>query len=208
MDAGIACWTTKGYYDYIRPISAIRLMAGFGQSTNTALSNYDQRGLPLIKDHIEVVQKGDPLAGKRGMNIGEIKIFTWRGPDHIENVQEEFAGVGWILAGNWWPYQRYSFVTPSFAGYTSGHSTFSTCGAEVLTIITGDEYFPGGLKEKTFKKDSFLEFEKGPSVDITIQWATYHDAANETCLSRIWGGIHPPADDIPGRIMGLKKRIS
>ena len=31
-----------------------------------------------------------------------------------------------------------------------------------------------------------------------------HDAANETCLSRIWGGIHPPADDISGRRMGIK----
>jgi len=25
---------------------------------------------------------------------------------------------------------------------------------------------------------------------------------HETSLSRLWGGIHPPADDIPGRIIG------
>jgi hypothetical protein len=23
-------------------------------------------------------------------------------------------------------------------------------------------------------------------------------------LSRIWGGIHPPADDLPGRLIGSK----
>ena len=45
-------------------------------------------------------------------------------------------------------------------------------------------------------------FEDGPSQTITLQWATYRDAADESGLSRIWGGIHPPADDIPGRFMG------
>ena len=45
-------------------------------------------------------------------------------------------------------------------------------------------------------------FEDGPSTDITLQWARYYDAADECSLSRIYGGIHPPADDIPGRLMG------
>jgi hypothetical protein len=112
------------------------------------------------------------------------------------------AGVGWILAKNWWPYQRPSFVTPPFAGYISGHSTFSRAAAEVMTLITGDEFFPGGMGEFVAKKDEFLVFEKGPSVDVTLQWATYRDASDQTSLSRIWGGIHPPADDIPGRIIG------
>jgi len=39
-------------------------------------------------------------------------------------------------------------------------------------------------------------------VDMTLQWATYRDAADQCSLSRIWGGIHPPADDIPGRHIG------
>jgi hypothetical protein len=39
-------------------------------------------------------------------------------------------------------------------------------------------------------------------MDITLQWATYVDASNQSSLSRIWGGIHPPADDIPGRRIG------
>ena len=203
-DAGIASWGSKGYYDYVRPISAIRLMARYGQSTDTTLSNFDLRGLPLIPGRIEIVTKDDPLVGENNKFLGHIKVWAWKGPDFIHNQEEDIAGVGWILAGNWWPYQRYSFATPPFAGYVSGHSTFSVCGAEVLTQITGDPYFPGGLKETTFKKNSFLEFEKGPSTDITLQWATYHDAANETCISRVWGGIHPPADDIPGREMGMK----
>ena len=39
-------------------------------------------------------------------------------------------------------------------------------------------------------------------MDITLQWATYQDASDQCSLSRIWGGIHPPADDLPGRHMG------
>ena len=38
----------------------------------------------------------------------------------------------WIRAANWLPYQRDTFVTPPFAGYISGHSTFSRAAAEVL----------------------------------------------------------------------------
>lgn len=45
-------------------------------------------------------------------------------------------------------------------------------------------------------------FEKGPSVDVTLQWASFRDAADQTSLSRIWGGIHPPVDDLPGRRLG------
>jgi hypothetical protein len=54
------------------------------------------------------------------------------------------------------------------------------------------------------KKNEFLVFEDGPSVDVTLQWATYRDASDQTSLSRIWGGIHPPVDDIPGRVIGEK----
>ena len=128
--------------------------------------------------------------------------------DFISNPETEVAGVGWILAENWWPYQRLSFVTPPFAGYVSGHSTFSRAAAEVMTALTGDAFFPGGVGEFVAKKNEFLHFEQGPSMDITLQWATYQDASDQTSLSRIWGGIHPPVDDIVGRLIGEKIGLS
>lgn len=206
-DAGISAWSAKAYYDYIRPISAIRWMADNGQSTDSTLANYHKEGIPLIDGKIEVVKKKDPLAGENKENIGKIKVHSWKGPDYIDDVNTDISGAGWILAENWWPYQRYSFATPPFAGYVSGHSTFSTAAAEIITSITGDPYFPGGIKELTFEKDSFLEFENGPSETVTLQWATYREAADETCLSRIWGGIHPPVDDIEGRKIGEKVAV-
>ncbi len=54
------------------------------------------------------------------------------------------------------------------------------------------------------KQNDFLVFEQGPTENLTLQWATYRDASDQTSLSRIWGGIHPPIDDIRGRIIGEK----
>jgi hypothetical protein len=201
-DAAITAWGIKGWYDYIRPLSAIRAMAGFGQSSDPVLPSYSADGLPLIPGYIELVDLGDPLAGATNEHVGKIKLFAWRGPDFVIDPATDQAGVDWILAENWWPYQRPTFVTPPFAGYISGHSTYSRAAAEVLTALTGDPYFPGGMSGFDISADDFLVFEEGPSVDMTLQWATYRDASDQTSLSRLWGGIHPPADDIPGRIIG------
>lgn len=201
-DAAIASWGIKGWYDYVRPISAIRYMADNGQSTDTNLANYSLNGIPLIGGLIEVVQLGDPLEGDNLENVGKIKLYSWRAHDYIDDPEVDVAGVGWILAENWWPYQRPSFVTPPFAGYISGHSTYSRAAAEVLTLITGDAFFPGGLGIFNCQRNEFLVFEEGPSIDLTLQWATYRDASDQCSLSRIFGGIHPPADDIPGRLIG------
>lgn len=203
-DAAIAAWSVKGYYDYIRPISAIRAMADLGQSSDENLPNYHENGIELKEGFIELVEEGDALAGNGNEHVGKIKLYSWKGPDFIEDPETDVAGVGWILAENWWPYQRPTFVTPPFAGYVSGHSTYSRAAAEAITLLTGSEYFPGGVGEFVAKKNEFLVFEDGPSVDVVLQWATYRDASDQTSLSRIWGGIHPPADDIPGRKMGIE----
>jgi hypothetical protein len=201
-DAAVAAWGVKGWYDYIRPISAIRGMAEFGQSSDPSQPRYHPAGIPLVPGYIELVLDNDPLVGDSKENLYEIKVKAWRGPEFVFDPAVDVGGVDWILADNWWPYQRPSFVTPPFAGYVSGHSTFSRAAAEALTLLTGDEYFPGGMGEFHAPRNEFLVFEEGPSVDVTLQWATYQDASDQTSLSRIWGGIHPPADDIPGRIMG------
>ena len=109
--------------------------------------------------------------------------------------------MAWILAANWVPYQLPTFVTPSFPGYTSGHSTFSRAAAEVMVGFTGNEYVPGGLDSVTTKPGE-LKVEVGPSAPVTLQWATYYDAADMAGQSRLYGGIHIQADDFNGRKTG------
>jgi len=203
-DCAIAAWGAKGWYDSSRPVTAIRGMAELGQRTDPAASNYHPGGLPLVPGKIETVEAGDALAGAFGANVGKIKLWAWQGSAAINNVDTDFAGVGWVLAESWEPYQRPSFVSPPFAGYVSGHSTFSRAAAEVLTAFTGDAYFPGGMGTFLAPANEFLVFEDGPSVDVELQWATYRDASDECSLSRIYGGIHPYFDDVPGRLMGIE----
>ena len=57
-----------------------------------------------------------------------------------------------------------------------------------MTALTGDHFFPGGMSSFEIEKDEFLVFEDGPSVDMTLRWATYRDASDQCSLSRIWGG--------------------
>jgi hypothetical protein len=71
----------------------------------------------------------------------------------------------------------------------------------VLTSITGSEYVPGGLDESTTKPGE-LKVESGPSAPISLQWATYYDAADMAGQSRLYGGIHIQADDFAGRKLG------
>ncbi len=209
-DSAISAWGIKGWYDYVRPVSAIRHLAGLGQSSDPNLPSYNAAGIHLYPGEIELIteqsiapgERHEHLAGPGNNNIGKIAVFAWRGPDYITDPATDSAGVGWILGENWWPYQRPTFVTPPFAGYVSGHSTYSRAAAALLSGFTGSEYFPGGLGQFEAPQNQFLVFEQGPSVDITLEWARYYDAADECSLSRIYGGIHPSADDIPGRLIG------
>lgn len=208
-DAAIAAWSVKGWHDYVRPISAVRFMARWGQRDNPKVSDYDPRGVKLKPGMVEVVTKQSIEPAERHAHlgplaVGRIAVYAWLGPDAIDDPETDYAGVGWMLLEEWWPYQRPTFVTPPFAGYVSGHSTFSRAAAEVLTAFTGDPYFPGGLGKFPAIKNRFLVFEEGPSTDVTLQWATYRDAADESAISRIYGGIHPRADDFPGRVIGEK----
>jgi hypothetical protein len=202
-DAAIAAWGAKGYYDGARPISWIRYMGELGQSSDPSLPSYNKEGLPLVPGLIELITKETTAPGQRHAALagfeGQIAVHTWAGTP--QDPKTQLGGVKWILAANWIPYQLPTFVTPSFPGYYSGHSTFSRAGAEVLTNFTGSQYFPGGVSGYTIKAGS-LKFEAGPTTDIRLEWATYYDASDQAGQSRLWGGIHVQTDDFTGRIAG------
>ncbi len=202
-DAAVAAWGAKGHYDYVRPITMIRYMGGLGQSSDPDGPSYHPDGLPLVPGLIEVVTEESSAPGERHEQlqhrVGSVAIKAWTGSPFDPETQ--VGGVGWIRAETWMPYQGPNFVTPAFAGYVSGHSTFSRAAAEVLTEITGSPWFPGGLGEWTVPAGS-LEFEAGPAEDVVLQWASYYDAADQAGISRLYGGIHVRADDLAGRELG------
>jgi hypothetical protein len=204
-DAAIAAWGLKGHYDSSRPISLIRYMGGHGQSSDPGLPAYDPEGLPLVEGLIELVTPETTARGQRHAALvgheGEIAVRSWTGAP--ADPETQIGGVAWILAVDWIPYQLPTFVTPAFAGYISGHSTFSRAAAEVMAAFTGSEFFPGGVSGYTISAGS-LKFEKGPTADVRLEWATYFDASDQAGQSRLWGGIHIEADDFTGRRLGAQ----
>ena len=202
-DAAIAAWGLKGHYDSVRPISMIRYLAGRGQSSDPELPSYEKAGLPLVPGLVELISAETTARGQRHAALagheGEIAIRAWAG--NPKDPKTGTGGVAWILGVDWVPYQLETFVTPSFAGYTSGHSTFSRAAAEVMTGFTGSEYVPGGLDSWTTEPGD-LKVELGPAAPVTLQWATYNDAADMAGQSRLYGGIHIQADDFNGRRIG------
>jgi hypothetical protein len=203
-DAAITAWEVKRAFATARPLSLVRYMGRRGQSTDAAGPAYHPDGLPLVPGLIELITAQSAAPGGRHAHLarfrGQVAVHAWRGEPGDRG--REVGGSGWVRAVDWMPYQLRTFVTPAFPGFISGHSTFSRASAEVLTVLTGSPYFPGGLGEFVAGRNAYLTFEQGPSTEVRLQWATYYDAADQAGQSRLWGGIHVEADDLVGRRLG------
>jgi uncharacterized protein DUF6851/vanadium-dependent haloperoxidase-like protein len=119
------------------------------------------------------------------------QVQAWGGPG---------KGTITIDGTNWIPYQPNTFPTPPFPEYTSGHSTFSAAGAEILKRFTGSDDFGASV---TFAPgSSVIEPGLTPQHAVTLYWATFTDAANQAGISRRYGGIHFELGDLVGRATG------
>ncbi|NJK39602.1 MAG: vanadium-dependent haloperoxidase [Oscillatoriales cyanobacterium RM2_1_1] len=119
------------------------------------------------------------------------EVSAWGGPGQ---------GTQLIDGGNWQPYQRINSPTPPFPEYVSGHSTFSSAAAEVLLQFTGSDNF--GDAYLADPGSSFLEPGITPAEPVTLFWPTFSDAADESGMSRLYGGIHFREGDLNGRQLG------
>ncbi len=117
MDAGIAAWESKIFYDYVRPVRAIRDLGELGLIGELGV---------------------DELTGESGYVVEAFGGF--------DPVTGDGLGTRTILAENFQTFQRpFSEPSPPFAEYVSGHSTFSASGAEVLRLFTGSDAFGGSV---------------------------------------------------------------
>lgn len=149
--------------------------------------------------------------------LGDKEVEAWHAP---------YMGIGTISASEWQPYQRATFVTPPFAGYVSGHSSFSAAAAKVLQLYFGDDTYrapkcrlleegsslfegkitegePGYVKGLTDVPNKGPK-SKGyvPAQDVVICWETFTEAAEQAGISRLHGGIHIIADHTGGARLG------
>jgi TAT (twin-arginine translocation) pathway signal sequence len=131
-----------------------------------------------------------PITAIRYLFKGQL-VRSWAGP---------FRGTQLIRGEDWFPYQALTFPTPPFPEYSSGHSTFSAAGAEILRLFTKSDRFGATV---TLPAGS-SKFEPGlvPARDVTLTWSSFKDAADQAGLSRRYGGIHFEQGDLDGRNAG------
>jgi hypothetical protein len=165
MDAFIAAWEAKRYYDTSRPWTLVRYY----------------------------------YAGK--------KVDGWAGPG---------KGVVSMPAEEWHPYSPFTFVTPPFPGYVSGHSTVSGACAKVLELFTGSDTFgeverrkAGMMTEADIDCATMMgrggkPYDKPVKCDVELPMPTFTATAEMAGISRVMGGYHIQADNLEGLVLGRK----
>jgi hypothetical protein len=165
MDAFIACWEAKRYYDTSRPWTLVR--------------HY--------------------YAGKQ--------VSGWMGPG---------KGVASMPAEEWHPYSPFTFVTPPFPGYVSGHSTVSAASAKVLELFTGSDTFGEVEKRKagmlteadydclTMQGRDGKASSDAVKCEVELVMPTFSETARMAGISRVMGGYHIQADNVEGLALGRK----
>jgi len=141
-------------------------------------------------DNKRVFASVRPITALRYLFQGQ-QVRAWGGP---------YRGTQMIDGATWFPYQPTWFPAPPFPEYSSGHSTFSAAGAEILRLFTRSDRFGAAV---TFEAGSSrTEAGAVPASDLTLRWATFSEAADQAGLSRRYGGIHFEQGDLDARHAG------
>ncbi len=137
------------------------------------------------------------------------KVKGWAGPG---------KGVMDLPAEQWHPYSPFTFITPPFPGYPSGHSTVSAAAAKILELFTGSDRFgdtenrkAGALTEPGFQCP-IIQMRDGKlppgyeqlTCDVALALPTFSATARMAGISRVMGGYHIQSDNIHGLELGRK----
>jgi membrane-associated phospholipid phosphatase len=103
------------------------------------------------------------------------------------------AGIGEVRASDWEPY----LPTPSFPAYVSGHSAFTAAWARAMELATGK---PDFNFHETVRR-LYVE-QRELEQPATLFYPSFASAAEASGISRIWAGVHWPADNERGQELG------
>ncbi len=109
---------------------------------------------------------------KVGMGVSDAFISVWQAK-FTYNLLRPVTYINAIIDPAWKPL----ILTPPFPEYTSGHSGQSGAAAIILTALFGDNY---AFTDTTHADLGFPDRFFG----------SFHEAAAEAAISRLYGGIH------------------
>lgn len=149
-----------------------------------------------------------PISAARHKYFGRL-LRGWGGPNR---------GTRLVRGEDWLPFQPLTFVTPAFAEYVSGHSTFSRAAREVLRAFAGTDRLYDGVTRLDVDYDGDGELDmlgqhvalpgslrtesSTPRDAVVLRWPTLLDAAQESGISRLYGGIHFLDGNLRGQELG------
>ncbi len=176
-------------------------------------------------------------------SLFQTSIFVWKTKKHyfqarpiqtiryfFPNQTISYYGGENVSSSLWIPYQPSTFITPPFPDFVSGHSTFSSVGAKVLSKLIGNNLLDLDLEidtsflpilsylfsnnqkiENKFYIHCFTIFphcseinSSYPDKAVTLRYNSWDDMALDAGMSRIYGGIHYDVSNYSGYLLGNK----
>ncbi|TAF96209.1 MAG: phosphatase PAP2 family protein [Cytophagia bacterium] len=130
-----------------------------------------------IVSQVAVLKKANLIKSSAAYTLSAIALFDgfiscWD-EKYRSNVIRPETYINAHLDESWRPVLQ----TPPFPEYTSGHSVISSAVAEVLTHWFGDNI-------------AFLDTTEVPYGLPTRKFTSFRQAAQESSISRLYGGIH------------------
>lgn len=113
-------------------------------------------------------------------------VVCWNEKFRSNRLRPETA-INRLIDEKWKPLLQ----TPPFPEYTSGHSVISTATAEILSNFLGNDF-------------SFTDTTETYIGLPARKFSSFRQAADEACISRLYGGIHFRDAIENGREQGLR----
>ncbi len=136
-----------------------------------------QRADLSLEDTVDVL-------ARMGVAMSDAFVGCWH-EKFVYNLVRPVTYIKRVIDPNWQPL----LITPPFPEYPSGHSTVSGAMDAVLTAFFGDDYAfedetgtPDGRKPRSFR--------------------SFHEAAEEAGISRLYGGSHYRSAIVDGLVQG------
>jgi hypothetical protein len=121
--------------------------------------------------------KASPIKSAEAYALTSIAMFDaiiscWKSKYEYQHIRPVSVINEWID-----PYWQPFLQTPPFPEHTSGHSGISASAATILTELFGDN--------NAFEDTADMEY-----IGMKKSFSSFHQAAQEASISRVYGGIH------------------
>ena len=164
---------------------------------DASIASWDAKyGYDYVRPITVIRALGDTLISAwRPRSLEVLAYSTPAAKEEAEYSPAVPAGLGEMRAADWEPY----LPTPPFPSYISGHSAFTASWARAMELATEKPDFNFSMTVKHL----YVE-QRELAKPVTLLYPTFASAADAAGMSRIWAGVHWPADNERGLELGRK----